>query len=80
MLTFFHKKRNFGNFQIVPIKRFPKFRSKAELLITSYVAQISEAPISDDDNKSNHLEVDGVNNADLSLNCRQATRSTATTY
>ena len=37
MLTFFHKKRNFGNFQIVPIKRFPKFRSKAELLITNRV-------------------------------------------
>ena len=43
-----------------------------------YVAQISKAQILEDNNKSNNVEVDGVNNSDLSPDWRQAAQSTAT--
>ena len=43
-----------------------------------YVARISEAPILDNNNKSNRVEVNIVNNLDLSPNWRHTTRSTTT--
>ena len=43
-----------------------------------YVARISEDPILDDNNKSNHVEVDGVNNLDLLPNWRHLTQSITT--
>ena len=45
-----------------------------------YVAQISKAQILEDNNKSNNVEVDGVNNSDLSPDEKHATLSIATIY
>ena len=57
-------------------KRNPKIRISPNSA-QHYTAQITEAQILDDKNKSNHVKVYGVTNSDLSQDWRHATQSIA---